>query len=241
MNATPGSTIRDIVAADFRAAAVLYGYGIDFCCGGAKTVAEACRDRKVCADEVLREITRACRLPDDTAPRFADWDTETLISYIVSTHHDYVRRAMPVIGGYARKIASVHGDRHPELVEVARIFADVAAEMTAHMAREEQVLFPYIAELAGAARTGERVDIPPFGTVDNPIRVMEADHEATGGAMALISQLTSEYTPPADACTTYRICLQELKAFERDLHRHVHLENNLLFPRARSLASLQTL
>ena len=218
MNVTPGSTIREIVAADFRAAAGLSGYGIDFCCGGAKTVAEACRERKVCADEVVREITNTCRMPDDTAPRFADWDTETLISYIVSTHHDYVRRAMPVIGAYARKSASVHGGRHPELLEVVRIFADVTAEMTAHMAKEEQILFPYIAELAGAARSGERVAAPPFGDVENPIRMMEADHEAAGGAMALISQLTNDYTPPADACTTYRICLQELQAFERDLH-----------------------
>jgi regulator of cell morphogenesis and NO signaling len=240
MNATPNSTIRDIVAADFRAAAIFHGYGIDFCCGGGKTLAQACHERSVCAGEVLRDVARACRLADDSTPRFAEWDTDTLIAYIVSTHHGYVRRAMPVIAAYTAKLASVHGGNHPELLDVKRVFDGVVAEMTAHMAKEETVLFPYIAELADAAQAGEPIRRPPFGHVDNPIRMMEAEHEKTGEAMAVIKALTDQYRAPADACPTYRICLQELDAFEQDLHRHVHLENNVLFPRARFLANLQT-
>lgn len=234
MNARPDSTVGEIVKSDFRAAAVFQSYGIDFCCGGRQTVAEACRAREVAAAEVLNRIDSICREPDGAQPRFADWSTDALIAHIVERHHDYVRRAMPAIGAYARKLVSVHGTNHPELHDVARIFGDVEDEMTMHMAKEENILFPYISRVADAVSRGVPPPAAPFGSIENPIRMMEAEHDAAGDAMAQIRALTDGYTPPADACTTYRVCLRELETFERDLHEHVHLENNVLFPRARA-------
>jgi regulator of cell morphogenesis and NO signaling len=155
----------------------------------------------------------------------------------VSHHHAYVRRELPGITARADRLAASHGPRHPELQRVAQLFKDVAGEMTSHMAKEESVLFPYIAALAEAVRRGAPPPCAPFGSIDNPIRLMEVEHETAGNAMSWIRTLTSDFTPPADACPTWRVCLQELEAFERDLHAHVHLENNILFLKARTLAA----
>ncbi len=232
MNPTVDMTIRDIVANDFRAAAVFARHGIDFCCKGNRSVEDACRTGKTNADAVLREVAEATTSSLAGGPRFNAWDLGMLVTYIVSNHHAFVRRAMPVLLAHTSKVATVHGDRHPELREVAQLFEGVADEMTSHMEKEEQILFPYIAALSEASAGAGRVPSAPFGTVRNPIRMMEAEHEAAGEAMALIRELTSGYAAPADACTTYRVCFQELEEFERDLHEHVHLENNILFPKA---------
>lgn len=235
MDVTSTTTVRDLVIADFRAAAVFHGYGIDFCCGGRKTLAEACGERNLCVDEVLREVASACRLPETTGKRFADLDTDALIAHIVDVHHEYVRQAMPALVAHTNKLAMTHGTRHPELVDIADVFEGVVREMTLHMSKEEAVLFPYISGVAQAMRVGGELPYAPFGSVDNPIRMMEMEHESAGAAMSLIRELTGGYEPPDDACMTYRVCLKELEAFERDLHEHVHLENNILFPRAKSL------
>lgn len=236
MQVTGNTPVGEIVAADFRTAAVFHEFGIDFCCGGRTTLSEACRERNVDEDALLNAVERSCDQPG-SGPRFDQWDPATLIAFIVGNHHEYVRRALPTITAHAQKIAAVHGSRHPELKEVARLVDEVAAEMTSHMAREERILFPYIGALAEAARDGKPTPSAPFGSVDNPIRLMEAEHKDAGDAMARIRMLTRDYSPPEDGCTTYRVCLQELDAFERDLHAHVHLENNLLFPKARALAA----
>ena len=236
MSVTAESTVRDVVSADFRAAAVFSRYGIDFCCGGKRTIAAASHEGGVPADEVIRDVRQAC-ISNPTAPRFADWEPDTLASYIVANHHAYVKRVMPALTAHTTKVASVHGARHTELQEVARIWRAVVDEMSMHMAKEERILFPYIAHLASAARLGEALPPAPFGSIENPIRMMEAEHDSAGDAMAQIRGLTNGYAPPADACMTYRICLQELEEFEQDLHVHVHLENNLLFPKARTLAA----
>jgi regulator of cell morphogenesis and NO signaling len=155
-----------------------------------------------------------------------------LVSYIVSNHHAFVRQAMPALLAHTTKVAAVHGDQHPELREIAGLFERAADEMTSHMGKEEQILFPYIVALEDAAADAATAPSAPFGTVRNPIRMMEAEHESAGDAMARIRELTSGYAVPPDACTTYRVCFQELEEFERDLHEHVHLENNILFPKA---------
>jgi regulator of cell morphogenesis and NO signaling len=232
MNATIDTTIRDIVAGDYRAASVFHKYGIDFCCGGGRTVDDACRSKALNAKQVLADVAAACAGTDNTAPAFASWDVSTLVAYIIANHHAYVRGALPTIVAYTEKLASVHGENHPELIEVRNLFADVADEMTSHMMKEEQILFPFISALGDAAKAGRPAPHPPFGTVENPIRMMEQEHESAGNAMARINELTGGYQPPADGCTTYRVGLQELDAFERDLHAHVHLENNILFPKA---------
>jgi regulator of cell morphogenesis and NO signaling len=181
---------------------------------------------------VLADLARACGPDASEAPRYADWDVTTLVTHIVDHHHSYVREALPVIKAHTEKVARVHGERHPEMLEVDRLFAGVVDEMTSHMFKEERILFPFIVQLDQAAREGGPAPRAPFGTVGNPIRMMEDEHESAGGALARIRELTNAYTSPEDGCTTFRVCLQELAAFERDLHTHVHLENNILFPRA---------
>ena len=237
MTITENTTVGDLVAADFRAAAVLSRFGIDFCCGGRRTLADACQARKIDATRVLTEVSAACASGAEPAPRFNEWEPQILVAYIVGNHHTYVRRSLPMVASHLRKLAATHGKVHPELLEVEELWAQVAGEMSAHMAKEEQVLFPHIVALADAAPRGEAVAAPPFGSIEVPIRMMEEEHDSAGEVMARIRALTSDYTPPADGCVTYRVCFQELLAFEQDLHAHVHLENNVLFPKARALAN----
>ena len=224
--------IRDIVADDFRAASVFERHGIDFCCGGNRPVAEACRELGVDAAALQAELEavlgarRTRRLP-----RFNTWELDLLTGYIVSNHHGYVRQA---IADAARPHAQ--GGRGPRRAPPRgggdrRAFETVAQELTQHMVKEEHVLFPYIDALVAAGRGGSMPGAP-FGAVANPIRMMEIEHQAAGDAMAAIRQLSGDYTPPADACTTFKVTYQELQAFEADLHQHVHLENNILFPKA---------
>ena len=235
MHVTGRNTVGEIVAGDFRSAAVFHDFGIDFCCGGKRVLEDVCRERQIDTDVVLDAVSRACSV-SELAPRFDEWATEALISFIVDKHHGYVRRILPSVTANTQKLATAHGNRHPELVEVARLTQAVAAEMLSHMAKEECVLFPYIAEVAAAVRTRQPVPLGPFGSIENPIRMMEHEHESAGAAMARVRELTNGYQVPADGCTTYRVALQQLAEFERDLHQHVHLENNILFPRARVLA-----
>lgn len=232
MNATPGTTLGEIVSGDYRAAAVFEKYGIDFCCGGQRTVEDACRAKHIDTDEVLGDVARECAVADAAAPRFATWDPSALVAYIIAKHHAYVRQAIPAITAHTQKLASVHGANHPELLQVDRIFAGVAAEMTSHMMKEERILFPFIVELQDATQRGGPAPAIPFGTVANPIQMMVSEHESAGAAMARIRELTANFTVPDDGCTTYRVGLQELEAFQQDLHAHVHLENNILFPKA---------
>jgi len=230
MTATLDRTIREIVATDFRTAAVFQRHGIDFCCNGNRTLEQGCREAGALPCEVLRDIDGVLAVPAAEAPSFASWDAPELVAHIVEKHHGYVREAIPVLLRHTRKVADVHGEHHPELPHVARLFERIAAEMNDHMAKEEQILFPFIVALAR-----NEAPFAPFGTVQNPIRMMEAEHRFVGDALAEIRQLTAGYTLPEDACTTYRVCFQELEAFEADLFTHVHLENNVLFPKAAAL------
>jgi regulator of cell morphogenesis and NO signaling len=192
-------------------------------------VAEACRQSGVEAAAVERAILELPHMaPDDDASR---WTTNQLVDHIVLTHHAYVRSALPRIAAYLGKLIEVHGTRHPELTKIEGCFGALARELLQHMLKEEHVLFPYIRELAGAARPAPC----PFGTIENPIRMMEREHEEAGGLLEELRELTNNYVAPADGCATYRVCFSELAEFERDLHRHVHLENNVLFPRAVAL------
>lgn len=162
----------------------------------------------------------ACRRPDE------------VVRYIVAHHHAYVRRALPSIARHTLEVTQAHGDRHPELYDVADLLRRLTRDMLLHMEKEEQVLFPWIVE---AANEGGRPPHAAFGTVVNPILMMEREHEAAGESVALIRELTDGYEPPHDACATYRLWLEELKAFDEDLRAHVHLENNILFPAAARL------
>jgi regulator of cell morphogenesis and NO signaling len=183
----------------------------------------------------VRELLQAAAGDVYTENRFAEWDPVFLIDYIVNNHHAYVRKMIPVLSVHTQKIASVHGQNHPELIKVAEHFQSVARELSQHMQKEELVLFPYIKSLLTARLTGTAAPASPFGSVRNPIKMMEAEHQNAGDELYAVRSLSSGYTVPADGCTTYHVTYQELQDFERDLHQHVHLENNILFPLAVAL------
>jgi regulator of cell morphogenesis and NO signaling len=225
------TTVGEIVATDFRTASVFEQFGIDFCCGGRRSLADACRTAAADPDAVRRALDALP--PEGGEADERRWSVDHLIDHIVSTHHAYVRAAMPTTAQHLAKLISVHGERHPELARIADTFDNVRQELQQHLMKEEHVLFPYIRELA--TTTDGRPHPSPFGTVKNPIRMMEREHRAAGDQMHLIRELTNGYAPPADGCATYRVTFAELAEFERDLHRHVHLENNLLFPKAVAL------
>jgi regulator of cell morphogenesis and NO signaling len=223
------TTVGDVVAADYRTASVFEHFGIDFCCGGRQSVAEACAHAAV--DPVVIERALADLVPpaghDDNS--VTQWPVGALIDHILASHHAYVRSSLPVIARYLAKLVDVHGARHPELARIATTFEKMGLDLLQHMTKEERVLFPYIRELAES----KSAHAPsPFGTVENPIRMMEREHREAGDEMRLLRELTNRYTVPADGCATYLVCFAELADFERNLHRHVHLENNVLFPRA---------
>jgi regulator of cell morphogenesis and NO signaling len=229
------TTLGDIVAADYRAAAVFDRFGLDFCCGGRRTLDEACRARKtdppavVAALQALGDTDRDQRIPDLT------WPVDDLVGYIVRRHHAYVRAQVPVITGHLARLVGAHGERHPEVQRIADHFAELATELSMHMVKEEEILFPYIRALAACVE--RRLDVPPnlFGTVRNPIRMMEAEHQSAGDELRAIRELSGEYNVPADGCTTYHAAFAELAAFDADLRQHIHLENNILFPHAVAL------
>jgi regulator of cell morphogenesis and NO signaling len=225
-------SLADIVTADVRTAAVFDRLGLDYCCHGHHSLEEAAAARGLPIPQVLTDIAALgpVRPQDHLA---GEWtDLAALTSHIVSRHHGYVRQASPVISGWLDKLVSRHGQRHPELERVQSAFRELAGDMAVHMVKEENILFPFVDALAAASRTGGRLPAGPFGTVLNPIRMMEEDHRHAGDELARIRELTDNYTQPPDACTTYRLCYEELAKYEADLHRHVHLENNVLFPRA---------
>lgn len=228
------ATLKEIVTADFRAAAIFEKYSLDFCCRGGKTIHEACSDKAVNLDSVLADLNEI-RGDAPGKESLSDLSIRDLIHRIVSVHHGYVRRMMPVLRAHTQKVSAVHGANHPEVVGIAERFERVAVELEQHMAKEEQILFPYLNVLEDASEGQQRVYPPPFGTAKNPISMMEAEHQAAGDALYEIRSMSSSYTPPPDACTTYRVTYQELEEFERDLHQHVHAENNLLFPMAIAL------
>ncbi|RNI24132.1 iron-sulfur cluster repair di-iron protein [Rufibacter latericius] len=232
LTTTEEESIGEMVAKDFRKAQVFKKYGIDFCCGGKKSISQVCEEKGINPEVVELELNA---LPDTSAVAqtdFASWDLSFLADYIVNIHHRYVREAIPALYEYTSKIARVHGTNHPELLQVAKHFANVANELGSHMPKEERVLFPFIKQLNEAKQKGEKVAPPAFGSIQNPINMMEMEHEAAGGELEAIRTLTNDFTLPEDACATYQVAFAKLQEFEEDLQRHIHLENNILFPKA---------
>ncbi len=226
------SKIGEIVTSNFHAAQVFEKYGLDFCCGGKKTIEEACQNKGISPDELINTLSKIDEKGNRDMADFNSWKPDFLIDYIVNNHHGYVNRSLPVIKEHADKVASKHNENHPEVETIARLFSEIKNELETHMQKEERMLFPYIKHLIEIESFRREASYPPFGTIQNPIRMMEAEHDAAGNIMAEIKKLSSSYTPPDDACTTYRVLYGELKEFEDDLHVHIHLENNILFPKA---------
>lgn len=228
-------SLGDIVKQDTRAATVLERFGLDYCCGGHRTLQEAAAERKLGVAPIVEALEALDAAGSDTRADSKWEELDKLTRHIVQRHHGYVREVTPAIRAWLAKLVARHGHRHPELSQVRDTFDELASELAAHMAKEENLLFPFIDDLAAAERTGGRLPTSPFGTVLHPVRVMEADHREAGDLLARLRDLTHGFAPPDDACTTYRLCYVELERFEGDLHLHVHLENNVLFPRALEL------
>lgn len=161
-----------------------------------------------------------------------DWDIDFLTDHILSVHHKYVMEAIPVIFEYTQKVAKIHGENHPEVIIIAEKFLNLTDELNRHICKEEEILFPYIKHLAIANSYGMKIEPSPFGTVESPIKLMEQEHDIVGKIMEEIKKLSNNYIPPSDACSTYKLSYLKLKEFDDDLHEHVHLENNILFPKA---------
>lgn len=227
-------TLGQIAAKDLRKAEVFKKYGLDFCCGGKKTVKEACAEKGIDATKVEQELQHADKLPNTRPMPYGEWGLDFLADYIVNTHHCYVRKNLPDLSAYAHKVMQVHGAHHPELVRIHELAEEVKAELTSHMVKEEKVLFPYIKELV-AAEHGISSHASQLGSVQNPINMMEMEHELVGKNMEDIRELSDNYTLPADACASYGLLYRMLEEFEQDLHLHIHLENNILFPKALDL------
>ncbi len=225
------TTLGEIVKANYRTAGLLESYNLDFCCRGKRTLSEACTEAGLESEKILKELSEV-ETGKKENHNFDEWDLDFLIDYIINIHHSYVKKYLPLISVHSAKVREAHGINHPEVIEIAEIFNDVKNELEAHLLKEEKMLFPYIKNLAEINRKSSGYETAPFGTVQNPINVMEAEHISAGNALYKIRELSGNYSPPADACATYSTYFEELKGFEDDLHAHIHLENNILHPKA---------
>ena len=222
-----------IVASNFRASRVLTAHQIDFCCGGGITLEEACRNKEQDLNVVLRELEETFKTKDGS--NFQDLELDQLIDTIVNVHHSYVLATIPALRAYLEKLCRVHGDRHPELFEINELFVAGAEGLLSHMNKEEQVLFPYIKAMVESKTKGFPLSRPHFGDIENPIQMMVQEHEDEGARFHRIAELTNQYECPPDGCQTYKVAYAMLEEFEGDLHKHIHLENNILFPSSQKL------
>jgi regulator of cell morphogenesis and NO signaling len=225
-------TVREIALEQPSSIRVFEQFGIDYCCGGRRPLAEACYAGNLEIDAVIAALEDASRAPQDNAENWSAKSLESLIAHIIATHHAYVKRELPRLAALAQKVVNRHGSTMSELPLIAVTLAQLEEELMHHLAKEEAVLFPYIADLEKSIATGSPKPRSCFGTVANPIAMMTQEHDAAGTLLAEIRTLSGNFTSPPDACPTFHAYYGGLKEFEQDLHQHIHLENNILFPRA---------
>ncbi|WP_136481465.1 iron-sulfur cluster repair di-iron protein [Cognatitamlana onchidii] len=233
MDTLENKTVAQVVANNIKTAHVFKKYGIDFCCGGGITIEKACEKNNQNYEQLKAELLQV-----DDAPKAYDynsWSLDFLLDHIVNIHHTYVEESIPLILQYSNKVAKVHGHHYSEVVKINSLFTEVANELAAHLKKEELILFPYVKKLLALQKSGTKLETPPFETVNNPIHMMETEHESAGDIFKTIAQLSNNYTPPEGACNTFRALYAKLEEFEQDLHQHVHLENNILHPKAIAL------
>ena len=224
-------TLASIVTGNHQVVPVLERYNLDFCCKGKRTLAQACAEKGIKIESITEELTSFSGVTGKQQMPFTEMGCEQLISYILIHHHFYVKQSMPTIMAHLNKVATKHGDRFPYMIDVYNMFAVIMREMTLHMKKEEGILFHRIKKVESLFKSGRSSEII-HGFIQAPVNAMEADHEEAGDIMYQIRSVTNNYTPPQDACTTFKVLLAELKEFEEDLHKHVHIENNILFPKA---------
>lgn len=233
MNITEQSIIGEIVAEDYRAAGIFETSGIDFCCNGNRTIGMACEQQDIVTDDLISSLQQVVNAPvrkEDATSDYKSWPLDLLTDFVEKKHHRYVEAQIPILQAFLEKINKVHGERHPELQEIKTLFDACAGELTVHMKKEELMLFPFIRKMVQAKQAGNKKVAAPFGTVQNPIQMMMHEHTTEGERFRRIRELSNQYTVPADGCNTYRVAYAGLQAFEDDLHLHIHLENNILFP-----------
>ena len=234
MSVTAEKTVRELVLENPAATRVFEKLGIDYCCGGNKSLEEACRTANLPMDDVLDSLEMA-EQSARAVQEDRNWPRELLadlVAHINSTHHKYTRDEIARLGPLFDKVCSVHGKNHPELPQVRASFQGLAQELTMHMMKEERVLFPYIVRMEESVIQKEPVLPPPFGSVQNPVSMMMHEHDSACEALRAMRQASAGYRPPGDACISYQTLYKALADFEADLHQHIHLENNILFPRA---------
>jgi regulator of cell morphogenesis and NO signaling len=234
MAAITAKTVREVAVENLAATRVFEKFGIDYCCGGNQGLEQAC----AVAGASLNQVLDALEMEEETAraaQQARDWKNallSELAAHIKNAHHKYTREEIVRLTALLQKVCSVHGKNHPELLEIQSTFRDLAQELTTHMMKEEMVLFPYIVRMEESVIQKEPVLPAPFGTVANPVAMMEHEHDSAGTALRTIRKASSDFAAPGDACVSYRTLYKALDAFEADLHQHIHLENNILFPRA---------
>jgi len=231
MNITKENTVAELVAQDYRVASVFKKNGIDFCCNGNRTISDVCNQQNIIEEQLIGDLKSVMEQSSSSAIDYNSWPLDLLADYVEKKHHRYVEKAIPEILPYLEKITRVHGGRHSELEEVLILFKDCAGELTKHMKKEELILFPFIRKMVKAEAANTKA-AAPFGTVQNPISQMMHEHDIEGERLRKIAALTNNYTLPEDGCNTYKVTLSLLKEFEDDLHLHIHLENNILFPKS---------
>ncbi|AJE04688.1 iron-sulfur cluster repair di-iron protein [Geobacter pickeringii] len=225
-------TIGGFVAEDYRTAEVFERHGIDFCCGGNVPLDVACRQKGIDPAVILGEIEAAKQEPMERSQNFAAWELPFLADYIVAVHHAYIKDNAGQITLYARKVAEVHGSRHPEVKEIAAIFDGVATDLAAHLREEEEVFFPAVKRADAARKAGRTPEQNDIEAISGDLVKLRREHEEVGDAIHTIRRLAGDFVVPGDACNTYTVTYRKLKEFEDDLHKHVHLENNILFLKA---------
>lgn len=224
--------IGQLVASNYHTAAIFKKFNIDFCCKGQLTIAEACSRKNIDMAALAAALEAVAPQPAGNTPDYNSWGIDVLASHIWQKHHTYVTEQIPILQGFLQKLCSVHGSAHPELEEISRQFSAASSELASHMKKEEMMLFPYIMQMVQSSLRGSTWLPPVFGSVASPIAVMMQEHDQEGGRFETIGELSNDFTPPPDGCNTYRVTYGLLKEFRDDLHLHIHLENNILFPKA---------
>lgn len=224
--------VKDIVTINYKTAEVLEKYKIDFCCNGNISLNEVLRDRESDKQKIVDELLSVIKNETVKSENFNDWGILELINYIVDVHHKYVLEAVPRISSFLDKVVEKHGSKYQYLTEIKLLFNQLSKELENHMMKEERILFPYMKYLVECQKFNEKPKTSGFGSINNPIRQMEVEHDSAGNILHKLRYLTNDYKLPDDACTTFSLVYEELKEFEKDMHKHIHLENYILFPKS---------
>ncbi|HEY9185867.1 MAG TPA: iron-sulfur cluster repair di-iron protein [Salegentibacter sp.] len=234
MNTIKDKTVAELVTDNIKNAHVFKKYGIDFCCGGGEKLETACKRRKVSLKDIERDLLNSYNI-GSREYKYNSWELDFLSDHIVNVHHQYIEESIPMMLNYCKRLVRSHAGEHPELKEIEKLFRQLAEEIKIHLKKEELILFPFINKMVKAEKEGTKLERPPFGNASSPVKMMEEEHESAGNLIRKIAELSDGFTPPKGACNNYKAFYSKLDEFEKDLYLHIHLENNILFPKAIAL------